>query len=60
MQWLLGTFCRLRPSNEPLLWTHSGCYGHLTVYDRLVTRCYGHTVARYCYGHSMTMLWTML
>ena len=48
IQWLLGTFYRLRPSSEPLLWTHSGCYGDLTVYGRLVTRCYGHAVvARY-------------
>ena len=47
MQWLLGTFYRLRHSNEPLLRT-GGCYGHMTVYNRLVTRCYGHAVvARY-------------
>jgi len=32
-------FYRLRPSNEPLLRTPIGCYGHMTVYDLLISHC---------------------
>jgi len=34
-QQLLATFIHPRPSAEALLRTHSGCYGHFTIYNLL-------------------------